>query len=232
MVDQVPAGATYVTGGALVGASVTWTIPELDSFGATVEVTYAVTTADTITSSVYQVVAAGGYGAVGLAAVTTRIVDAQTALDALRGATLRRSTPLEKAVEIILPAGVVAGATNLVFEEQSTLPALPPEGKQFSGRAFQLQAYQNNNLQDDLQLGETVSMTLTYPAIDSDAASLQLYRWDGAGWRSDGIACSVAATSQQVHCTLENPPMARYALFADSPVIPPSWGLYLPFVQR
>ena len=232
VVDQVPAGATYVAGGALVGASVTWTIPELDSFGATAEVTYVVTAANTITNSVYQVVAAGGYGGVGQAAVATRIVDAQAALDALRGAILQRSTPLDRAVEMILPAGVVAGATMLVFEEQSSLPAPPPAGKQSGGRVFSLQAYQDNRLQSDFQLGETVSMTLTYPATDGDVASLQLYRWDGAGWRNDGIVCSVAATSQQVQCTLENPSMARYALFADSPVITPSWSLYLPFAQR
>ena len=196
--------------------------------------TYVVTAADTITNSVYQVVAAGGYGAVGQAAAATRIVDAQVALDALTGATLRRSAPPDMAVEMILPAGVVAGATTLVFEEVRTLPAPPPEGKQYSGSAFRLEAYQDNSLQNDFQLGELVQITLTHPAGDVHGTTQLMYRWDGTSWRNDGIACLADSTLQGLQCTLKNPPMGYYATFFETSVAPPSptWQLYMPHVQR
>jgi subtilisin len=232
VVDQLPAGATYASGGALIGNSVTWSLPGVEGFGGIVEVSYAVTATATITNHIYQVVAAGGHGAQGAEEVVTRIVDAQANIDALNGAMLRRATPAEKAAEFMLPAGATAGPTRVTFEELSAVPYALPANKLPGGRAFRLNAYQENRPAPDFQLSETVMMTITYPTSMPEADAPRLYRWDGSGWRGENIACTANPSLLQVTCMLENPPMGVYALLADPLAVAAPPALYMPLLRR
>ncbi|MEZ4644762.1 MAG: PKD domain-containing protein [Chloroflexota bacterium] len=70
--DRLPIGASYVSGGTLVGDEVQWQVSNLGG-GTTVSVQFTVTATETITNSAYGAVAAGGYAAQGSQAVVTVI---------------------------------------------------------------------------------------------------------------------------------------------------------------
>ncbi|MCB0193387.1 MAG: DUF11 domain-containing protein [Anaerolineae bacterium] len=70
--DELPAGATYVSGGAKVGNTVSWSIPTLAPL-ASIQKTFIVTASDTITNSNYQVTADGGISVDGEQAVVTLV---------------------------------------------------------------------------------------------------------------------------------------------------------------
>jgi uncharacterized repeat protein (TIGR01451 family) len=70
--DSLPAGATYVSGGTLVGDAVSWSLPSLDPNG-TAEFQFVVTANETITNLEYSVSADGGYSAIGTIPVITMI---------------------------------------------------------------------------------------------------------------------------------------------------------------
>ncbi|RIK33174.1 MAG: hypothetical protein DCC55_35470 [Chloroflexi bacterium] len=63
VLDELPAGATYVGGGSLVGGTVRWDLSELAGFGGVTQVSYTVTASSTLTNSIYSVSAAGGFNA-------------------------------------------------------------------------------------------------------------------------------------------------------------------------
>lgn len=71
--DVLPVGATYLSGGTLVGDVVSWTVPSLAS-QSSVEVEFAVTTNQTITNEVYGVAADGGFSATGDVPVVTAVL--------------------------------------------------------------------------------------------------------------------------------------------------------------
>lgn len=68
--DVIPSGASYVSGGSLVGDVVRWTIPDLEP-GISTTVQLVVTATQTIINRDYGVSADGGYGATGRLAVVT-----------------------------------------------------------------------------------------------------------------------------------------------------------------
>ena len=70
--DTLPTGASYVSGGTLVGNVVGWTVPELAP-SSSLTVTFVVTATQTITNSDYRVTADGGYESVGKETVVTII---------------------------------------------------------------------------------------------------------------------------------------------------------------
>ena len=70
--DTLPTGASYVSGGTLVGNVVSWTVPELAP-SRTLTVTFVVTATQPITNSDYGVTADGGYKRVGKETVVTII---------------------------------------------------------------------------------------------------------------------------------------------------------------
>ena len=70
--DTVPTGANYVSGGALNGPVVEWTVASLAG-GMTTSVQFTVTATTTITNETYRVRADGGINAAGSVAVTTSI---------------------------------------------------------------------------------------------------------------------------------------------------------------
>jgi uncharacterized repeat protein (TIGR01451 family) len=71
--DALPAGATYISGGSLVGNVVSWTIPSL-AINKSLTRTFSVTASQTITNSRYRVSANGSISATGQAKVITTIL--------------------------------------------------------------------------------------------------------------------------------------------------------------
>ncbi|MFN2221765.1 MAG: right-handed parallel beta-helix repeat-containing protein, partial [Candidatus Promineifilaceae bacterium] len=75
--DTLPAGATYVSGGQLMGNVVRWEINSIAAGGGVVQVSFTASANATVTNSDYRVQAAGGFSAQGAVSVST-IVGAGT----------------------------------------------------------------------------------------------------------------------------------------------------------
>jgi uncharacterized repeat protein (TIGR01451 family) len=72
--DVLPAGAHYVSGGALMpGDVISWTVASLPGSGASVQVQFVVTATETITNALYGVTCAEDVSAVGIEPVVTVI---------------------------------------------------------------------------------------------------------------------------------------------------------------
>lgn len=226
--DTLPDGATYLGGGNLTGNTVTWTIPALDGYGSTAQVSFFVSAEETITNSNYSAVADGGAGATGNPAVTTQIVDAKTDVTPLIGGALNY-TGTEVETSIDLPAGAFFTETTVAYTELPA-PANPlPSALTFAGRAFHLGAYQGNALAPDLEPGEPLSLELTYRVADVtglDTSALGLYRWTGGQWSNDGIDCQVEESVRRVSCNI----FARLGEFALAEG--GQRALYLPAIIR
>ncbi|MGD8857171.1 MAG: fibronectin type III domain-containing protein, partial [Chloroflexota bacterium] len=83
--DTLPAGATYVSGGQLMGNVVRWEINSIAAGGGVVQVSFTASANATVTNSDYRVQAAGGFSAQGAVSVST-IVGAGTRYVAKGGA--------------------------------------------------------------------------------------------------------------------------------------------------
>ena len=70
--NTMPTGAAYVSGGALVGDTVNWTVAELPSYG-NVQVQWTATATQTVWNEAYGVLADGGITAVGQETAVTII---------------------------------------------------------------------------------------------------------------------------------------------------------------
>lgn len=79
--DTLPVGASYLSGGTLVGDVVSWKIPKVRS-NETVTRQFSVTATRTITNSSYSVSTKEGYGAVGNQAVLTIVEEPVAGLSA------------------------------------------------------------------------------------------------------------------------------------------------------
>lgn len=233
--DDLPAGATYVSGGTLVNNSVRWTIPALAGFGTVTETTYVVAAASTITNTDYTVSATGGFSANGTAPVVTRLVEAQVNATALTTNTLSHSSGPDS-ITVALPAGAVADPMRLVLDEISAPTYALPSDKQFAGRAFRLEGYRNNQRVSDLTLGETIAMTVSYRTEALNGAStegLGLYAWDGSQWSNAGLSCTVESAQTRLRCAAEKPRLTQFALLAaTTQPSEPASRLFLPLVQR
>lgn len=207
--DTLPAGATYVSssaGGTLQGNEVVWNIAQLEGYGATAQVSLTVTANANVTNSTYSVSAQGGHSATGASPVTTQIVDAQLQATAVTTQTLSYSNQ----ATITVSGGNVFEDTVVTYRRLSA-PGFPaPAGSQFAGHAFQLNAYQNNQLVTGFQFGDAVQMALATgssggivctavatPATQyalfktSSQAFPQLYYRTGSQWSDAGVTCGL-----------------------------------------
>jgi uncharacterized repeat protein (TIGR01451 family) len=71
ILDRIPAGAHYVSGGSLNLPFVSWEVGELAPYSGIVSVHFVVTATETIINSDYRVSATGGYTATGSVPVVT-----------------------------------------------------------------------------------------------------------------------------------------------------------------
>lgn len=209
--DTLPVGATYLGGGSLVGNEVQWTIPELGGYGQTAVVSFTVSAASHIVNNQYSVAADGGFGSQSSSPVETRIVNAQIGLTAVTSATLSYTGSNHNS-QLYFSGGVFAD-TIITYDELDS----PPYGDDipYAGRAFHLDAYQNNVLLNNFRLYETAVFSLSYnPAdlngIDPDA--LTLYYWENGRWQRGGVTCTSDSGSQMVHCQVDRPRATSYAL--------------------
>jgi uncharacterized repeat protein (TIGR01451 family) len=232
--DDLPTGATYLSGGTLVNNSVRWTVPSLAGFGTVTQTSYIVTASSMITNTGYAVSATGGFSANGTVPVVTRIVAAQVNATALTTDTLSHSSGPDS-IMVALPAGAVADPTRLVLDAIRAPTYALPSDKQFAGRAFRLEGYRNNQRVTDLTLGETIAMTVSYRTEALNGASeegLGLYAWDGSQWSNAGLICTVESAQKRLHCAAEKPRLTQFALLAATQSSEPASRLFLPLVQR
>ncbi len=102
LTDTLPAGATYVSGGTLIGDVVSWTVPNLAA-GTALTRQFMVTTTATITNDDYRVSADGGYSATGSIAVVTQVPVPIEGLQAIN------SSPTRFGMITTLTATIMAG---------------------------------------------------------------------------------------------------------------------------
>ena len=224
LIDQIPTGAAYMSGGSHVGDSVIWAIPELGGYGAVITETFSVTAQETIVNSDYYAEAQGGYHASGNEAVETAIVDAQTIITETQPATIAAQGNMGMTT-IMLPPGAVFAPTIVAYTKTSS-PAHPaPESWVFGGEAFDLKAYQEGHPVLGFQFGDTLEITFNIPqAQQPQEDHPMLFYWNGSRWSNQGITCAANPT---LTCQLATPPDGSYALWFAG-----SGELYLPFVGR
>jgi uncharacterized repeat protein (TIGR01451 family) len=224
--DALPAGATYIDGGTLVGDQVQWQVDELEGYGSSVTVTYQVNATADLVNDDYGVSADGGYSAQSEAPVQTRLVDAQVLLTPIDDELLVYSGDSASSL-LTFPGGAVFADTIITYVESGEpgeLGDLP-----YAGRAFQLDAYQENNLLEDFNLYETIHITLDYDPADVMGLNLDklaLYFWQDGRWQGSGVTCTTDSNLHLVQCSLANPPAGQYALVESSN------RLYLPLIVK
>jgi uncharacterized repeat protein (TIGR01451 family) len=234
--DTLPTGVTYLGGGTLVGDEVQWNIAELGGYGQTAVVSFTVSAENHLINNEYSVEADGGFSGQGNSPAETRIVDAQVALTAVTTGTLSYSGGGDSGL-LIFPGGSVFADTIVTYDELSSPPNwgnIP-----YAGRAFHLDAYQNNMLLNNYRLYETADISLSYDPAKLNGISesaLTLYYWENDGWHRSGVSCTSDSDSQMVHCTVNTPLMTTYALAEGSntlylPVIVNQFPPTLPYAQ-
>lgn len=209
--DTLPVGATYLGGGSLVGNEVQWHLAGLGGYGQTAVVSFTVSAANHIVNNQYSVEADGGFGSQSSSPVETRIVDAQIWLTAVTSATLSYTGSSHNS-QLYFPGGVFAD-TIITYDELDS----PPYGDDipYAGRAFHLDAYQNNVLLNSFRLYETAVFSLSYNPADLngiDPDLLTLYYWENGRWQRGGVTCTSDSGSQMVHCQVDRPLATSYAL--------------------
>ncbi len=246
VVDTLPAGATYVTGGAPVGNAVSFVVPTLDGYGATTSLAFSVKASTTITNAVYGVNADGGASATGTVGVVTTIPDAQVAVGPTLTGTLifdgdaaalqAQAVHVLASVSITFPAGTVFDETTLTFVADTSPGVNPPTGKS-AVATFALGGNQGGQpLPTGQVLGEVVPIQMTYTdaAITGlEEASLQLYVLDGGTWSSSDITCSVNAAANRLDCSLGTPLLSDYLVAAEAAdPEPEDIHLFIPAIRR
>jgi uncharacterized repeat protein (TIGR01451 family) len=221
--DILPAGATYIEGGSLVGNEVQWQIPELEGFGQQTSLTFTVSAVVDLVNNDYRLNADGGISIENTDPIHTRIVDAQVELTPINEGTINL-TQNGQSSQLSFPGGSVFADTTITFDETDQPATLG--NLVFAGRAFKLEAYLDNNLQSDYRLYETVQVSLTYdPSLVAglNLDKLSLRYWQEDRWQNSGIACATEASAQMVSCTLETPLVTQYVLVEERSI------LFLPF---
>lgn len=95
--------------------------------------------------------------------------EATILLDPLNAGTLTITTADGAQIHLSIPAGAVDQPTTLVLRSVTTLPE-SARNLAFTGRAFQIEAYQNGTLAPSLHLATPIIMVVTY--LDSDLEQL------------------------------------------------------------
>ncbi len=130
--DDLPANSYYVSGGSLVGNTVSWAVSDLSPDSAT-SVTFVVTATQTITNEVYGVTADGGINVVGEEPVVTTILTPDLHIHKTGPESAVAGTPITYTLTVANQGG--AAATNLVISD--TLPVganyLPGSGGSLNG---------------------------------------------------------------------------------------------------
>ena len=232
--DVLPAGVTYLAGGALIGNVVQWQVAELGGYGQKVDVTLAVSAQDDVLNGEYGVSATGGASAQGSTAVTTRRVDAQVLLTSVTTETLSYMGS-DRSSQLVVPGGAVFADTMLTYVEITGESAAPSALGSFAyaGRAFRLDGYQENAPTSDPRLYETVLVSLSYNSAAVDGLiedTLTLRASTQEGWQAEGIDCTVNRAVQRVDCTLATPLLTNYVLVGEPLPVTERWTLYLPAV--
>lgn len=223
VLDALPAGATWVSGGILAGNFVQFSIPSLEGYGTMTQTTFVVRADATITNTSYAVSAGGGFSATGTQPIVTRIVDAKAKLTSLDAAALNAP-----GVSVALPEGTVADESEVALDLLAG-PSQPlPPGASYAGRAFRLDVYQSNAPAQNFTPGEAISITISYS--DADVAGLNedkltLYRWTGSEWTAREVACTPNPPGNSVTCSVESP-LGEFALAAQRTRV------HLPLVVR
>lgn len=90
------------------------------------------------------------------------------------------------ATTLQIPADAVTQSTNLVYTAETSPTQSTPSNLKFAGRAFNLDAYQDGMLVEDMVFSKSVTITLHYADIDVsglDENILKLEYWTGTTWR-------------------------------------------------
>ncbi len=213
--DTLPSGASHLGGGTLAGNEVQWEIPQLAGYGATTFLTVTISTNTDVIDDDYSVEADGGFEASGITASTTRIVDARVLLTSVTSETLSFASGSHSSL-FTFPGGSVFADTLVTYEETGEPENL--ESRSYAGRAFRLDAYQDNTLMENFRLYETVHAVLSYnpPAgTGINPERLALRYWQDGQWQTDGIVCVPDESATLVHCTLTNPLLSQYVLVEE-----------------
>jgi uncharacterized repeat protein (TIGR01451 family) len=219
---ELPAGASYVSGGTHVGNSVHWTLSNLAGSGATEQRSFVVRAPSSVQLETFTVTASGGHNASGSGVVATAIVRALAQLSPLAGGTLSATTASQSA-EIVVPGGAVFASTTLAFDEQVSPTRPLPARAQFGGRAFTLRAFQGDVELPELAFGEAVTISLpTDTLLPLDR--LSLYRWDGVRWTDQGISCAPGALGR-VACSAIDLRPGEFALLTRQS------SIFLPLIR-
>ncbi len=223
--DTLPSGATYLGGGSLVGNEVQWNLAELGGYGQTAVVSFTVSAASHIVNNQYSVEADGGFSSQNNSPVETRIVDAQIQLTPVTSGTISYLGSSHSS-QLYFPGGSVFADTVITYDELSSPPNWGDLA--YAGRAFHLDAYQNNVLVSNFRLYETADISLSYNPADLngiDPDSLTLYYWQNGRWQRGGVTCTTDSGSQMVHCQVDTPLITSYALAEEADEM-----VYLPLI--
>jgi uncharacterized repeat protein (TIGR01451 family) len=239
VLDQLPEGANYVTGGTqgsatLVGDNVLWTLSEpLDGYGAQTQVVMIVTASATITNSSYSATADGGHSVNSERIVTTHIAHQKVKLSSPFTSTLTYDGSFPNhTTTITMPGGSVFDETTVAYTELPAPTHRLPEQSRYAGRSYKLDGYQYNRLVPDLTLGETMSVTLTYNDDDVtglDENKLALHYWNGSQWSTSGVTCELDSASNQLACQIDPPILAEFALLE---IAEETYQVFVPLIAR
>jgi uncharacterized repeat protein (TIGR01451 family) len=117
--DRLPTGAHYVTGGTLVGDEVRWDISSLAANGGTTQVSFVITSAQSLVNDDYRVIADGGYAAIGAESIETTVGVPDLSISKQGPYSAGAGEPVVYELSVT-NSGTVA-ATNLLIAD--TLPA-------------------------------------------------------------------------------------------------------------
>ena len=221
--DVVPAGATYVSGGVLQNGIVHWGVSQLDGYGASIQVEYVVTAAQTITNSVISVSADGNYSAASNQPVVTLIADDTANVDGVTAGSL-----VGDGLNIQVDAGSFANAAQLALTELAG-PTYPlPEPVQ-PLKSFRLRSF--GSLRGGQFYSVMANMNIAYVlaplrAAEGRATALELRYWTGSTWSNEGITCATEATL--LTCVVEAPFDTEFVVLETAAVR----QLFLPLVTR
>ena len=221
--DVVPTGATYVSGGVLQNGIVHWGVSQLDGYGASIQVTYVVTAAQTITNSVISVSADGNYSASSNQPVVTIVADDTANVDGVTAGAL-----VGDGLNIQVDAGSFANAAQLALTELAG-PTYPLSAPVQPLKSFRLRSF--GALRGGQFYSVTANMNIAYvlaplTAAEGSATALDLRYWTGSKWSNEGITCATEATL--LNCVVEAPFDTEFVVLETAAVR----QLFLPLVTR
>ena len=130
-----------------------------------------------------------------------------------------------------VPAGAVAVSTTIgCVPIPMTAASTPPGG--FAGHAFALTAGRDEAPLSPIAFRRPLTVTIAYGTdefADQDGAEVELRRWSGTAWTSDGID-GVSADPVMGRLVVQVSQTGEYALFHGTGHGP--WEVFLPLLRR